>query len=140
LRDYSGFSRYNWVSNNEKYPWINPMIGPNSTSGRLAKLDGRSKEAKFQRQVQTELIGALGGEDRVTFAQRMLVGLAAIKALRLMMLAERLIAENNPPEEVDRRFAWFSNSLRRDLQALGLERAANAKVPSLSSYIQGHAA
>ena len=116
------------------------MIGPNSTPARLAKLDGRSKEAKFQRQVRTELIAALGGENRVTFGQRMIVGLAAVKALRLAMLAERIMTEADPPEEVDRRFTWFSNSLRRDLQALGLDRRPGDKVPSLSNYLQGRAA
>jgi hypothetical protein len=117
-----------------------PLIGPNSSPARLAKIDGRCREAKFMRQVRSELIAALGGADRVAIGQHMLVGLIATKALRLAMMTERMLAGGEIAFEMDRRFGWYSNSLRRDLMALGLDRTPEVAPPSLSEYLRGDTA
>ena len=91
------------------------------------------------RQVRDELVAACGGVARATFAQRLVAGAAAIKALRIRMLGERMVADGYPPEEVERRFTWHANSLRRDLQSLGLDgRCVPEPVESWADLVARH--
>lgn len=113
-------------------------IGPNCKATRLRNLDGRTGIAKFMKAVREDLITALGGIPGP--GQTLIIDLAAVKAARLRMLSEQLLSGDLPPEEGERRFTWHANSLRRDLQALGLDKPSNAPTESLSDYIGGHAA
>ena len=114
-------------------------IGPNSSARRLENIDGRRWQSKFLVEVRTELTATLGGPEHATYGQQMLVGLASVKALRLQLISEEIMSGNASLEN-ERRFVWFSNSLRRDLMALGLDRPSKAPPQSLADFIQGHAA
>src|SRR4051794_35392496 len=80
-------------------PELRPPKLPRSALGSRAIMrgaigdlvDGRSKEARFLRQVETELLEQLGGE--VGFAQRQLVRRAARLMLQLERLDGRMAAE-----------------------------------------------
>jgi len=113
-------------------------IGPNSTPIHLRRLDGRTGIAKFMKGVREDLTAALGGT--LGPGQHLLVDLAAVKAARLRMLSEQLLSGDLPAEECERRFVWHSNSLRRDLQALDLDKPSIPKTDSLTDYIGGQAA
>ena len=115
-------------------------IGPNTAGSRLARLDGRTRIAQFANAVNAELLAACGGNS-ATIGHRLLIGSATVKAVRLQLLSKRLLDEEFPPEEVERRFKWHSNSLREDLRALGLlNRPGATRVPSLSEYVEERAA
>ena len=92
--------------------------GPNSSTARLVALDGRTKAARFLRQVSAELVAQLGAS--ATPGQRLIARNAAVKALRLHWLEARLVAAGDVPTEVEDRFLRWSTSLRHDLDALGI--------------------
>ena len=99
---------------------IQRTLGPNSGALRLRSLDGRTYLGKFTKTVRAELVSALGGAPSP--GQCIIIDMAVVKIARLRMLSEHILLGELPAEEADRRFTWFSNSLRRDLIALGLDR------------------
>lgn len=112
-------------------------IGPNSDGIRLRNLDGRTELARFMKNVRAELSDAMGGNPAP--GQRLLLDLVVVKAGRLRMLSGQLLADTLPAEECERRFIWHSNSLRRDLASLGLDRPSAPPSETLSDFLQGAA-
>ena len=113
-------------------------IGANSPPKRLRHVDGRTRLGKFMAALRADLTDALGGPARVSPQERLLIDLAVIKAARLAMLSERMLNGETAAEELERRFTWHSNSLRRDLGVLGLERRPEA-TPRLADVLEGAA-
>ena len=64
----------------------------------------------------------------------MLIGLAARKALRLTLLTSHVLTKGDLDERGDREFLAYANSLRRDLETLGLKSPAR-QLPRLAEYI-----
>ena len=115
-------------------------IGPRSQRSSFRKLDGRGVVARRYKGIQDALIGALGGEDALTPQQRLIVEQAAFKLIRVRMIVERLLAEPDKVSPSTEKFCiWYSNSARRDLQALGIEGKAKAD-PTLGEILRGEAA
>ena len=105
--------------------------GPFSSKGALA-LYARTNSAKLLRKISTDLLDHLGSP---TAPQRIIVQNASFKALRCALFTERML---NAPDALSERsehniLAW-SNSLRLDLQALGLERRERPTL-DLASYL-----
>jgi hypothetical protein len=76
----------------------------------------------------------LGGEDRLTPEQRLLIERAAHMQLRCAMLDAR-IAKGNFTQNDNNAYVAFSNGLRLCLQTLALEYPASAaSIPSLGDY------
>jgi hypothetical protein len=77
--------------------------------------------------------------DDATSPQRLIVQSAALKAVRLSLLTEQLLAGDPPSDGSDHHALAWLNSMRLDLQALGLERREKP-VLDLAAYLaRGHA-
>jgi len=83
----------------------------------LAGLDGRIGEVKAARSLEEALIADQGGE--VSAARAILTRRAVVKTLGAERLEKRMIESGAP---LDQHYLCLVNSLRRDLEALGLER------------------
>jgi hypothetical protein len=79
-----------------------------------------------------ELIAHIGD---ATAPQRLLVQAATVKATRLALLTDQLLNGTPPSEGSDHHALAWLNSLRLDLQALGLERKGPASI-DLHEYLK----
>ena len=70
--------------------------------------------------VEAELTAHVGGQPSV--AEQMLIRLAALKALRVALMAPQIMTSEAIDERADRQFLAWCNSLRRDLDTLGITR------------------
>ena len=96
-------------------------------------IDGRSREGRFLRRYEKQLLEHVGNNPSVT--QRCLIQRAARLALHLELMDERSLAGDHVFTTHDHlHYVSWSNSLARHLGRLGLEPAA-AKAPSLADYL-----
>ncbi len=89
---------------------------------QLHQLDQRTKEARIINEVESTLASALGGNPSPQ--QTILIQRIAVKSLRCF-LAEREILKNSNGETreiLERGYLSWTNSLRADLQLLGMKR------------------
>jgi hypothetical protein len=103
----------------------------------LAKMDGRTKEARLVRETRANLIAHLGGNPSAT--QRQLVERVVQLTLRVAAM-DRKFAETGAHtlHDTNQYLAW-SNSLERALRHLGLNPVA-PKPKDLAAYIESRAA
>ena len=94
-------------------------------------IDGRSREGKFLRKCEAELVAQVGGQP--SFAQRLLIRRIARAMLKLEMFDAKM-AGGSWTDHDARTYGGLSNALRLMLRELGL-KAAPAKGPSLSEYL-----
>jgi hypothetical protein len=106
--------------------------GPFSTDQALTSLDRRTKAGRIMKTVVGELMDHLGD---ATPPQRLIVQAAALKAVRLSLLTENLLAGDPPGEGSDHHALAWLNSMRLDLQALGLERKVRPSL-NLAEYLK----
>jgi hypothetical protein len=97
-----------------------PRLGPYSEQLIIGHIDGRTKEARLCRSLRKALIEQLGGADRLTPTQRVLIERAVMLTLRVSVLDQRLVDGTLTGYDNATFIAW-SNALRRTLVALGLE-------------------
>ena len=114
-----------------------PQLGPYSRLNVLAKLDGRTREARMMRQFRIELTEHLGGKP--SFTQAALIDRAAWLFLHVAQLDARAVNGRELTEHDARTYLGWSNTLNRCLRQLGL-KATREELPSLSSYMSGRAA
>jgi hypothetical protein len=110
--------------------------GPFSTDQALTALDRRTKAGRIMKTVVGELMAHLGD---ATAPQRLIVQSAALKAVRLALLTDNLLAGEPPSEGSDHHALAWMNSMRLDLMALGLERKAPPTL-NLAEYLKAGAA
>ena len=107
-------------------------IGPFSNVDRLLLVDRRTRLGKFMHETRESLLDHVGPNPSVP--QQIIVHQAVIKLTRLILI-EGHILSNDGIEQGDRhQWAAWSNSLRRDLEALGMERRLE-EAPSLYEYL-----
>jgi len=106
--------------------------GPFSRDQALIDLDRRTRAGRVMKSVVGELTAHVGD---ASAAQRLLVQCAALKATRLMLLTDQLLDGTPPSEGSDLHALAWLNSLRLDLQALGLERKKLATI-DLNAYLR----
>jgi len=87
-------------------------------------IDGRSREGKFLRKCEAELVAQTGGEP--SFAQRLLVRRIARAMLKLELFDAKM-AGNNWTDHDARTYGGLSNALRLMLRELGLKAARDAR-------------
>ena len=92
-----------------------PKVGGFSTLNRIMKADGRTHIAKLLKEVRASLAEHLGGAP--TAAEAILVHSVSIKVVRLALLDERVLSDL---ESDKHQWLSWSNSVRRDLEVLGL--------------------
>ena len=107
-------------------------LGPHSRRLTLGALDLRTSEGQFAKAVREALAAHLGGE--LTAPQQLLVSAAAIKALRLELMVQRILAPDALDAQQDGKFLAWANSLRRDLEAIGIARKP-PRVPTLAEHL-----
>lgn len=96
-------------------------VGPYSASKVIAEADIRTLPGRYVTGVRDRLIAHVGGDP--TEPQQLLIDGATVKACRLAMLAQRMNDPDKLGEDAHQFLAW-SNSLRLDMLALGLDRGA----------------
>jgi hypothetical protein len=106
--------------------------GPFSRDQAITDVDRRTREGRFLKTVTTELINHLGD---ATAPQRLLVQAAALKATRMMLLTDQLLAGVPLSEGSDHHALAWLNSMRPDLMAIGLERKGPASI-DLREYLR----
>ena len=111
-------------------------IGAYSRPHRLAKLDGRTREACLIRDTRKRLIEHVGGSPSAV--QLALIDRAAMLTLRVAQLDAKLDAGSLTDHDHRHYLAW-SNSLTRTLAQLGL-KGAEPRGPSLAEHLARRAA
>jgi hypothetical protein len=108
-------------------------LGPYSKPSALTSIDGRCRIARTVREFAHELSAHVGGNP--TPAQRVLIREASVKNAKLGMLVDKILDDEGIDLDMATRcyLAW-SNSLRRDLETLGLQ-APEQKLPQLSEFL-----
>ena len=111
-------------------------VGPLSRAASLATVDKRTFAGRIIAQVRVEMIQHVGGDPSV--AELLLIENIATKSCRVALLARALAAGEDIGADPHHILAW-QNSLRLDLQALGLKRRSRDVTPTLKDVIEGHA-
>ena len=105
-------------------------IGPYSRPHRLAKLDGRTREAALMRDMRARLIAHVGGSPSAV--ELALIDRAAQLMLKVAQLDAKLDASAMSDHDHRHYLAW-SNSLTRTLEKLGM-KSAPERAPSFRDY------
>jgi hypothetical protein len=109
-------------------------ISPYSPSTMLAKLDGRTKEARLLAKVRDDLIRHVGGQPTVT--QRHVIERVAWLSLRCALLDRKMATGSFSPHD-NREFLACSGALTRLLTKLGFKASDKlASGPSFSEYLK----
>ena len=96
--------------------------------------DGRSREMMLLRATRAGLIEQLGGEGRVTAAQRMLVEDAAMLTLHMALIDARAVSAGGMSQADQKSYTSMRNTRRRALVLLGLENAPRPR-PTVSDFV-----
>lgn len=116
---------------------IRGRLGPHSRRLTLGALDLRTTEGQFAKAVRDALSLHLGSD--LTPPQQLLVSAAAIKALRLELMVQRILAPDALDAQQDGKFLAWANSLRRDLEAIGIARKP-PRIPTIAEHLARRAA
>lgn len=109
-----------------------PRLKPYSRPPALAKLDHRTREARFMKERRAELLAHVGGSPSAV--QRMLIERACWLSLQVAMLdMKQAEGRDFTPHDVDQYLAW-TGSLTRLLRNLGLQGVAQ-RPPSLAEHL-----
>ncbi|MFT3792089.1 MAG: hypothetical protein QM741_13665 [Rudaea sp.] len=115
------------------------------TNGRalLPGIDGRSLWARLYRDTASALTDHVGGEDRASEPQRLLIRRCTAFEVELLAIEGRLTQTRErggepDPADLDL-FARLANAQRRFLETLGVDRVPRDVTPSLHEYLNGEA-
>jgi hypothetical protein len=105
------------------------------TNGKLLASDGRSLWARRYRDLIEGHLADMGGLDAVSVAEQSLVKRAATLEVELEQLESRF-AEMQPADaaQLDL-YQRMTNTLRRTLETIGLQRRAKDVTPDLRTYL-----
>ena len=95
-------------------------IGAFSKRLAFSDLDGRTNAGKFVNSIKNDLEAQIGNPSP---GQQILIKLIAIKVLRCEMMYDQVLSKPNGgdlQDRVENYFLAWSNSVRRDLEALGV--------------------
>jgi hypothetical protein len=109
--------------------------GPFSRDQAIVDLDRRTRAGRVMKGVIRELNAHIGD---AMAPQRLIIQSAALKSVRLALLSDQLLNGEPPSEGSDHHALAWLNSLRLDLQALGLERKGPAAL-DLREYLKEQA-
>ena len=109
-------------------------IPPKFAPGYLDRLDGRTAIAVDMRHRWQQITADLGGEDRLSYAQRSLVE-RALWLEHWLAVQERALADGDYGAFDAGRWTQACNSLQGILKTLGIERRAK-EVTDLQTYLR----
>ena len=115
----------------------NRPVGPFARDRSLTTIDRRTKAGRTLRQVRADLVDMIGGNP--TAAEALIIQSAAVKATRLFLISEQILSGVNFSDGSDHHALSYLNSMRQDLQALGLERRIKDASPRLEDILAEHA-
>jgi hypothetical protein len=101
----------------------------------LRKLDKRTRESKYLRQIESDLYAHLGGRERASAPQKLLLERTAADLLRLRLYDDRILAGEELSDHEGRIIGALRNSVRLSLKALGLEGSARSKATGASAHL-----
>jgi hypothetical protein len=102
----------------------------------VAGVDGRSTWARRMRDLIQLHLADFAGEDAVSEAKKSIIRRACALTVELERMESIFaVAGEALPEQLDL-YQRTANSLRRLLEAVGLERRAKTIVPTLSEYLE----
>jgi hypothetical protein len=107
-------------------------LGPYSRPGALAKMDGRTKEARLVRETRAALLAHVGAAPSAT--QRALIDRAVQLTLRVSVMDRKFAEDVTPTEHDTRTYLAWSNSLSRALRDLGMKGVAESP-PTLQEHL-----
>lgn len=93
------------------------QLGPYSRPHALAKMDGRTREARLLRDLRSDLVKHVGGKPSAT--QRALIDRAAWLSLHVAQMDAKAADGRALTEHDSRTYLAWSNSLTRTLAQLG---------------------
>jgi hypothetical protein len=106
------------------------------TGDDLSDVDQRSEPVRRLSQLAREHITDLGGEGLISHAERVLVKRCAMLVLQLELIELRWVSGSKDVESGDLdAYQRCVNTLRRTLEALGLQRRPKDVIPSLDEYL-----
>ena len=112
---------------------VGKRLGPYSRPHVLSQVDGRCRVGKTIREFAADLARHIGGNP--TPAQRVLIREASIKNARIGLMVDQILDGGELGDDLaSRQYLAWSNSLRRDLEALGL-KAPEQKQPELGQFL-----
>ena len=112
------------------------QLGPYTAPKRLFRLTNLTRQGRFLRDTELQLLRQLGPEP--SFAQRSLVRRIARAMLQIEILDEKLCKSDTWNDHDAKTYGGLSNSLRLMIRELGL-RAAETPAPSLDAIAARHA-
>ena len=107
----------------------------------IDRIDERGAWARRLRDLIADHLSDLGGIEAASHGERLLVRRASMLALQLELMEQRF-AENEGGEASAKQIETYqrvTNTLRRTLEALGLQRRARDVTPTLSTYLRSRA-
>jgi hypothetical protein len=113
-----------------------PALGPYSRPSVLAKLDGRTREARLLAEVRADLTAHVGGSPSAT--QRRMIERCAWLSLWVAQLDAKAIEGGGLTDHDHRTYLAWSAALTRMLRQLGW-KGASAKRPSLAEHLAARA-
>ena len=114
-----------------------PGLGPYSRPSVLAKLDGRTREARLLAEVRADLTAHVGGNPSATQAR--MIERAAWLSLHVAQIDAKAAAGGALTDHDCRTYLAWSNTLTKLLRHLGMEGAAT-KPRSRQEHLAGAAA
>lgn len=104
-------------------------------SALLPGVDGRSVWVRRCRDLIERHLADLGGDDRVSEAERSIVRRAAVLTTELERMEARFAVSDAGPDDIDL-YSRTAGNLRRLLEAVGLRRRPRDVTPDLRDYIE----
>ena len=100
------------------------------------EVDGRSATMRRFRDLIQLHVSDLGGEDLISESERRLIRRAAMLTLQCELLDQKFALSEGEASVIDLdRYQRASNSLRRLLETLGLQRRQRDVTPSVEDYV-----
>jgi hypothetical protein len=107
-------------------------IGPYSRPATLARIDGRSREARFRKALRAELVRHVGA--RPSAVQSALIELVLDTSFQIELMKRSRDVNGALTSHDHRVFLAWSNTLRRSLMQLGVRGQAE-RAPTLTELL-----
>ncbi len=104
-----------------------------SARNTLAKLDGRTREARLMESTRNDLVAHVGGAPSAT--QRAMIERAANLTVRIAIMDRRFAETKQQTEQDSRVYLAWTNTLSKTLRHLGLE-GPPAKTKTLQDHLK----
>jgi hypothetical protein len=98
-------------------------------------VDGRTLWARRARDLLAVHTADLGGDQNISEAERALLRRAIVLIIELEQLEVKFASEGSKGYQIDR-YQRVSNTLRRLLESLGLQRRSRDITPSVAEYVR----